>query len=608
MSPNLSMIKQALDANPRIQKLKVDALYARFLSKVFYYSSVKLGDKKKNSPASHVEHWAATAPESPAIFFEDLRYSYRDFNEESNRVASVLRRLGAQKDESVALLMENRPEYLFSIIGANKLGLVAGLINTKLVGDQLVHALAITKADWLIVGSELVGQLQEIADQLSIPLDRVLVWSDGLTEATIEGAESMDARLVTASRANPNLDVADPKRHFVYICTSGTTGLPKAALIPNQRFLRAVYYFGRGVLDIQPSDVMYCAGMPLYHNAGISQGWGVCITNGAAFVMRRRFSVSEFWKDCERYGVTLFTYIGEICRYLLNGKPDPMERMHRLRGMIGAGLRPEVWHPFVERFQIPQVFEYYGATEGNVGLVNLTNRSGSVGRMMPGQELVRVDPDTEEFLRDEQGNLIRAKEGESGIMLGKIRPMAEFDGYVDTSKNESKLVENPFGDGANYFNTGDLLVLLDNGFVAFADRLGDTFRWKGENVSTNDVQELLCKYGEVLEANVYGVAVEGQDGRAGAVAMLVGDNFDLQVFSSHVLETLPAYSRPLFVRIEKELPMTGSYKYVKTGFKRDGFDPAKIDTPLYFLDAEKGAYVPLDSALYDRIQAGDVRI
>lgn len=602
------MLKKAIERNPRLQKLKLEARYAEFLAKVMYFSSVKLGDKKKNSPATHVEHWAATTPDAPAIFFEDRRYTYRDFNEESNRVASVLRRLGAERDETVALMMENRPEFLFTVVGANKIGAVSGLINTNLVGDQLLHALKITDAKWLVVGSEFADKVQEIIGDTEIPAERILVWDNGIVDGTVDGAGSMNERLVTASRVNPCLDVADPKRNFVYICTSGTTGLPKAAKIPNQRYLRSVYYFGRGVLNIQPSDVMYCAGMPLYHNAGLSQGWGVCITNGAAFVMRRRFSVSEFWVDCERYGVTLFTYIGEICRYLLNGKPHPLERMHRLRGILGAGMRPEVWEPFVERFQIPQVFEYYGATEGNVGLVNLTNRVGSVGRMLPGVELVRVDPDTEEFLRDAHGALIRVEEGESGIMLGKIRPMAEFDGYVDTSKNDSKVVVNAFGDGSDYFNTGDLLVLLEQRFVAFADRLGDTFRWKGENVSTNDVQEQLCKLASVSEANVYGVEVPGQDGRAGAAALLVEDDFDLEVFGTHVMENLPAYARPLFVRLEEELPMTGSYKYVKTGFKREGFDPAKIHTPLYFLDAEQGAYVTLSPEIHKEILEGKRRI
>lgn len=608
MSSILDAVERVVGENPRYERLKIEAVYARFLARVAYFSSVKLGDKKRHSPATHVEHWAQTAPSSPAILFEDRRISYREFNEEANRVAHALQERGAMPDQSVALLMDNRPEYLFTIIGANKLGIVTGLINTKLSGDGLAHALTITEADWLVLGAEYIPLIEELGDALTIPRDRILVWGEGDDAPSMEGATSMNDAVATARGSNPGLDLADPKRRFVYICTSGTTGLPKAAKISNQRYLRAVYYFGRGVLNIQPTDVMYCAGMPLYHNAGLSQGWGVCITNGAAFVMRRRFSVSAFWEDCHRYGVTLFTYIGEICRYLLNGAPHRLERQHQLRGMLGAGLRPEVWEPFVERFNIPRVFEYYGATEGNVGLVNLTNKVGSVGRMLPGQALVRVDADTEDFLRDGEGKLQRCEEGESGIILGKIRPMAEFDGYVDSSKNDSKVVRNAFGDGDDYFNTGDLLVLLEHGFVAFADRLGDTFRWRGENVSTNDVQEQLCKDASVLEANVYGVEVPGQEGRAGAAAIVVDEGFDWARFGAHVIETLPSYARPLFVRVEEELPMTGSYKYLKTGFKRDGFDPANIATPLRFLDAEQGAYVPLDAALYAAIVAGEKRL
>lgn len=577
------------------------------MARVMYFSAYKLSDRKKNSAATHVEHWAKVTPGAAAIFFEDRRYTYNEFNQESNRVASVLRRLGAKTDESVALMMDNRPEFLFTMVGANKLGVCTGLINTKLTGDQLVHALKITMTSWVIVGSEYAAQIEEIADRIEIPRDRILVWSDGVTEGTVAGALSMDERLVDASRSNPGLDVADPTRRFIYICTSGTTGLPKAVVIRNQRWLRSVYYFGRGVLEMDGSDVMYTAGMPLYHNAGVSQGWGVCITAGSAVAIRRKFSVSGFWDDVERYGVTLFTYIGEICRYLNGAKPHPKERSHQLRGIIGAGLRPDIWAEFAERFQIPNIYEYYGATEGNIGLVNLVNREGSVGRLLPGQVLVQVDPDTEEFARDAQGHLIPCKEGEQGILLGKIRPMADFDGYADESKNDSKIVVNPFGVEERYFDTGDLVILLEHGFIAFADRLGDTFRWKGENVSTNDVQEMLCKFPAVGEANVYGVKVDGQDGRAGAAAMVVDASFDIDAFSSFVRENLPAFSRPLFVRLEEELPMTGSFKYVKTGFKKDGFDPANVSTPLYFFDEEKG-YVPMTKALYTKIQSGKIRI
>src|SRR5690606_17423787 len=234
--------------------------------------------------------------------------------------------------------------------------------------------------------------------------------------------------------------------------------------------------------------------LPLYHNTGISQAWGVVLTGGGAVALRRKFSASRFFDDCDRFDVTMFTYVGEICRYLVKSKPHPLERKHRIRMILGAGLRPDIWVEFRDRFAIPQIFEYYGATEGNVGLINFTGKVGMVGRISPerGHVLAKVDPETEEMVQ-EDGKLVAAKPGESGILLAKIGRMAEFEGYVDKSKNASKVLDDPFGDGARYFNTGDLLTLHADNWVSFADRLGDTFRWKGENVSTNDVQEQVSR-------------------------------------------------------------------------------------------------------------------
>lgn len=608
MAVSMSLVQQWFQDSSKVQEIKEQAVYAKFIARVLYYSQLKLAKAERLSPALHVERWAKETPLADAILFEDRRYNYKNFNEESNRVASVLRRIGATPDTTVALIMDNRPEFLFTIIGANKVGVASGLINTNLTGDALIHALKITHAERIIVGSEHVDKIAAIVDQIDIPVENILVWHDGDNDAHLTGALSMQEHLKTASRANPDLDIALPERRFIYICTSGTTGLPKAVPIMNLRYLQAAYYFGRTVIDIQPDDVMYCGGMPLYHNAGLSQGWAVCITNGAAFAFRRKFSVRNFWLDIERYGATLFTYIGEICRYLLSADPQPIERMHKLRGILGGGLRPEIWADFVERFNIPQVYEYYGATEGNVGIVNLTNREGSLGRLLPGQELVRIDPETEELVMDDAGHLIRCKPGETGLALGKIQNAAQFAGYADKEKNKSKVLENPFGDGNNYFNTGDLLVLQENQYVAFADRLGDTFRWKGENVSTNEVQELLGQYDGVIEANVYGVQVEGQGGRAGAAAMRVRERFDWDAFTAHVNAVLPAYARPVFVRLEDELEMTGSFKYVKTTLKREGFDPAVIASPLFVYDAEKETYVKLTKTIYKKIQSGTFRV
>ncbi|MCA9531138.1 MAG: long-chain-acyl-CoA synthetase [Myxococcales bacterium] len=595
------------------EQLRETAAAAQMMSRAVYYSMVKLRDTSGLTPVRLVERWAAEQPNNLAIVSDDGTYSYRAFDRRANAVARVLRQAGATKGESVALMMDSRPEYLFSIIGAAKLGMATGLINTNLTGAQLEHALRITDARWIIVGSEHLAAVKAVLGRLDLAAERVLVWDDPKGKRVRHPKGSTDLAAAVADASGDPVERADGydmKAPFVYICTSGTTGMPKAALVRNQRYLQASYYFGQAVLRVQPSDVMYTSGLPLYHNTGISQAWGVALTGGAAVALRRRFSASAFWDDCDRFDVTMFTYVGEVCRYLVNASPHPKERSHRVRCVLGAGLRPDIWEAFERRFQVGQIYEYYGATEGNVGLINLTGRPGMVGRIAParGHVLAKVDPETEELVRGPEGTLVAAGVGESGILLAKIGPMAEFEGYVDKSKNASKVLENPFGQGDRYFNTGDMLTLHEGNWVSFADRLGDTFRWKGENVSTNDVQETVSRAEGVDEANAYGVQVPGCDGRAGMVAVTTKGGFDPDALARHVVEHLPAYARPLFVRVEDALQMTGSYKYVKTGLKADGFDPSKIASPLYFLHPDKRTYVPLDAAGYEAIVSGAVRV
>lgn len=591
-----------------IEKLREKAQQAEFLSRAIYFSQVKLRENADFTTVRLVEEWAAKTPNGLAIISPDGQLTYRRFNHRANQLARALRRLGAAAGESVALIMDSRPEYLVSIVGASKLGLVTGLINTNLSGDALVHALKITEAKWIIAGSEQLEAALEIHEEAGIPRERFLVMPDG-EGAELRGLTDLDALMYEEDGTNLSLPESyEMNRPFVYICTSGTTGLPKAAMVRNRRFLQACYYFGQSVLKVKSSDVMYTGGLPLYHNTGISQAWGVVLTGGGAVALRRKFSASRFFEDCDRFDVTMFTYVGEVCRYLVKSKPHPLERRHRIRTILGAGLRPDIWVEFRDRFAIPQIFEYYGATEGNVGLINFTGKVGMVGRISPerGHVLAKVDPETEEMV-EVNGKLVAAEPGESGILLAKIGRMAEFEGYVDKSKNASKVIDDPFGDGARYFNTGDLLTLHADNWVSFADRLGDTFRWKGENVSTNDVQEQASRAPGVLEAVAYGVEVPGADGRAGMIAIRVDESFDPAKLREHIDATLPFYARPLFVRVEETLPMTGSYKYVKTGFKADGFDPAKIAGAKYFYDPEKG-YVELSEELAEAIRGGKLRL
>ena len=593
-----------------VEELKHEQeVWQHFMQCAMRFAMEVLGEGSNVTPVSLLERWAEEIPDRPAILSHEGKYNYKEFNARANQVARVLCERGAKKGDSVALLMDSRPEFLFSVMGAAKNGMVTGLINTNLLGDQLKHALGICDSSFVIVGSEHLLAIKDVVSDIDIPLERVFVWSEDGSAPRLEGvvdfAKEVDAASGDAIEGNEG---HDNKLPFIYICTSGTTGLPKAALVPNQRYLQGVFYYGQTVLEAKESDVMYTCGLPLYHNVAISNGWGIALSGGGAVAIRRRFSASAFWEDCDEFGCTMFTYVGEVCRYLMKSDVHPKEKTHALRCIVGAGLRADIWEAFLERFDVPKVFEYYGATEGNVGLINLTGKPGMVGKISPerGHILAKVDPETEELIK-EDGKLVAAGVGESGMLIAKIGPMAGFEGYVDKSKNASKVLENPFGAGDRYFNSGDMLTLSENNWVAFADRLGDTFRWKGENVSTNDVQETVSKCPGVKEANAYGVKVPDNDGRAGAVAIIVEDDFDLQKLAAYVVETLPAYARPLFVRIEETLKMTGSYKYVKTGLKADGFDPAKISTPLYFLNSDH-TYQPVTSELYASICGGNVRL
>jgi acyl-CoA synthetase (AMP-forming)/AMP-acid ligase II len=316
--------------------------------------------------------------------------------------------------------------------------------------------------------------------------------------------------------------------------------------------------------------------------------------------------VQEHWADVAKFDVTIFCYVGELLRYLNNAPAHSDERRHRVRAIFGAGLRPEFWDEFVTRFNIPQVFEIYGATESPIGIVNLDSKPGMVGRMMPGQTLVRTLPDSVEPERDAKGSVIPCTVGETGLLIGRITKVSTFDGYLDKSKNKSKIIENAFGDGKDAYNSGDLLKLNPRGYLSFEDRLGDTFRWKGENVATSEVGDLLVKHPGVVEATVYGVRVPHNDGRAGMAAVVVDDRFDREAFSAYVTNNLARYSRPLFLRFEERLETTASYKHVKTKLKEQGFDPAQCGGAVYFLTEDR--YVELAPEVLGRIEAGDIRL
>jgi acyl-CoA synthetase (AMP-forming)/AMP-acid ligase II len=565
----------------------------------------KLPPRARVSPARLLEERARRRPNDLALAYRDERFSWAEVDERASRYATWFETLGIRFGDVVALAMNNRPDYLFVVMGLNKLGAVGALINTNLSGKALAHALAVADAKKVLAGSEHASRVAEVLDELtSIDPERdfyVHVEADAPREDVVAGTIANDAVAAAspARRADRALRGIDT---FCFIYTSGTTGLPKAAIVTNQRFVAAAILFGRLMHRAGPGDVIY-APLPLYHANGLMLGWGSALVTGAGFAIRRKFSVSEFWEDVRRFGATSFVYIGELCRYLLNAPVQDGERNHRLRVAVGNGLRSDIWAAFQERFRVPIIREFYGSTEGNAPAFNLSGKPGMIGRLSRGQAIVRCDVTTGELLRNAAGFCERVRPGEVGLLIGRILPFVRFDGYVDRKASESKVLRDVFRHGDRYFNTGDLIQLHEARWMSFADRLGDTFRWKGENVSTAEVGEILCGAPGVLEANVYGVEIPGTDGRAGMAALKTSNGFTLEGFATYVREHLAVYQRPLFLRLLRgEMRIVGTLKQQKAEYQTEGYDPAQVSDDLYVLSGER--YRAVDAAVYEDIVRG----
>ena len=576
--------------------------------------------KEIREDASHtfsdtIEKLAAEKPRNIAIYFEDRKLTYREYNEEANRYARWLKEQGLGRGDVVALMMENRPEYLFAWLGIIKAGATAALINTNLIKGPLAHCLNLSKANHVVLGAELAESYSTAADQLDRPMT---VWATG---GQMQGAHDLDAALAQQSGdalpADIRKDVTqDDDALFIY--TSGTTGNPKAARIPHVRLRGMMAGFAAGA-NATEKDRMYVV-LPLYHSAGGVCAIGTTLTVGGAVILRRKFSATQFWDDAVKYRATLFQYIGELCRYLLNTETHPKERKHKLRMAVGNGLRPEIWTTFQKRFRIPRVLEFYGATEGNVALMNFDGTPGAVGRI-PGWakkkfnvEIVKFDIESEQPVRGPDGFCIAAEPGEAGEALGKIsndpdQPTGRFDGYTRKEETAKKILHDVFEKGDMWFRTGDLLRQDKLGYFYFVDRIGDTFRWKGENVATSEVAEAISVFPGVKEANVYGVHVPGADGRAG-MASIVAENgsLDLDKFRTQMQKELPDYAVPVFLRIQPEMEVTGTFKHRKVELVKEGFDPSAIPEPIFFNCPVQKKYVPVDQHLYGKICSGEFRL
>jgi len=563
-------------------------------------------------PSSHwnlarlLERQVSRRGQRVAVLFEDRSYTWEEVDQEVNRAARAFLHLGIGKGDTVALLMDNRPEFLFAITALNRIRAAGALINTNISGSPLAHAIRIAEPRMIVAGAEHENKLKDLGQDIdSLCTGDIYIQSDG-ESSNSDPFLSFDERLEaeSAARLEPRPQPSAMDR-FGYIYTSGTTGLPKAAIITNQRVMGPGAALGRGVFNMTADDVLYLT-TPLYHSVGIYIGWSSALTTGATLALRRRFSASNFWDDVQRFQATVFVYIGELCRYLLNQPPHPLERTHSLRLAGGNGLRPDIWSEFQDRFKIPLIREYYGATEGASMCVNMVGKPGMVGRMMPGNAILRCDLETGEPWRGEDGFCQALGPGETGLLVGPISKIAAFDGYADQEASEKKRLRNVFKTGDCFFNTGDLLQLHPNRWLSFADRVGDTFRWKGENVSTNEVAEIINRAPGVLESNVYGVRVPSADGRAGMASIHHDADFNIEAFGQFVVDALPSYMRPHFVRLQKEMRITVTFKHQKVDYREEGYDPSRIADPLYLLEGTQ--YIPLDHEVFASLQGGERRI
>ncbi|CAG7717530.1 unnamed protein product [Allacma fusca] len=570
---------------------------------------IKRAKRENNTVLKIFEENSKLFPNRVCFYYEDRQMTFKEASDLSNQIGNYFQSQGYKKGDTVALFMENQPEFVCIAGGLNKVGVITALMNTNLRLGQLKHCLDAVKAIAVIYGAELAEAIKELQDMGG--LDERKLYCSGAEndkDKVCKGAVNMDLAIKGITTATPpELALTNFSDKAFYLFTSGSTGLPKAAVIKNSRFLTYTY-LTHYAWNLTCDDVIYTP-LPLYHSAGVGVGTGQTLVFGCSQVIRRKFSATNFWLDCIRYKVTVGQYIGEICRYLLRQPSSPNDTTHKVRLMIGNGLRPEIWGEFVQRFQIQNVGEIYGSTEGNCGLLNFDNKIGAVGfvprlfQSLYPTRLIRVDEETGEPIRDPKtGLVLECKPGEAGEVVGKIDeslPTREFSGYAGTD-SKHKIITDVFRKGDKAFRSGDILIMDELGYFYFKDRSVDNYRWKCENVSSVEVENTISNICGLQDVAVYGVKIPGCDGQAGMAAIVDPKRIlNFEELIAGMSKFMPFYARPLFIRIVDQLEMTATHKIRKFNLQKQGFDINTVKDPLYFL--LNGSYVPLDAGLFQKI-------
>ena len=568
---------------------------------------------RTSRPSDHVsigkrfESLAASQPDAPFLRFLGTEVSYGEANLRANRVAAILKNHGVTRGDTVGVCMTNRTEVMLAILGAAKAGASVGLLNHHQRGDVLDHSQKIIEPKVVLAGAECAETVNSIPREdwsgtliaVSSPVDlpqRGLIAGD--RPESMSDLTWLEDELAALEDSVGETDFPDAAQTVgtetaYYIFTSGTTGLPKASTMSHYRWNRALAGFGLSGVRLKKDDVLLCP-LPMYHNNALTVGLGCVLAAGACMAIEEHFSASKFWDQARASGATAAIYIGEICRYLLNQEPGPGDRDHSIRVMTGNGLRPEIWDQFTERFGIDRICEFYAASECNIAFVNAFNVPRSTGYCPMDFAIVDYDPETGEPRRGADGRLSKVGKGGVGLLLSGISASQPFDGYTDPEATEKKIVRDAFADGDAWFISGDLMMNQGLKHASFVDRLGDTFRWKGENVATTEVEAAVGTQPGVDQAVVYGVPVTGADGKAGMAAIRLHDGaeFDGQAMADALRKSLPAYAVPAFIRLSAELEHTSTFKSRKTELREQAFDTSIFDEPVYVL-TKKNGYVPL---------------
>jgi len=561
--------------------------------------------ENKVSWGSTLEANAIKFANSPAVLFEDIQLTYKEFNEYVNRYANDFISKGLEKGDVVVIFMKNRLKLLTIFTAVAKVGAISAMINTELRKKSLLHCLNLTPGKFTVIGEECIDLFNEVKSDIDLSTIKELYFV--LDQGTIpipSGFVNLPSVVNDFPINNPStvVDVHtdDP---LAYVFTSGTTGLPKAAIVPHYKMTATGYLFGEWAAQLTSDDIFYIC-LPFFHSTALQTSWSACFITGAAVAVGRKFSTSRFWDEIRKYNATGFSYVGEICRYLMNQTPTPDDLNNSVRSVIGNGLRPEIWMDFKKRFGIEKIIEFYGSSEGNGAFVNTLNFDCTTGTTTGMYAIVKYDIENDTPLYNDKGYMKKVKPGETGLLTYKNVSPQIFRGYTDKKATEKKLLHNVFEEDDEWFNTGDLMRNQGCKHAQFVDRLGDTFRWKGHNVSTTEVEEVFNVYDQVELSCVYGVQIPGTDGRAGmAVVVPMGsvNDFNFKKLADNLRKNLADFAIPIFIRFKSEISVTATYKFKKQTLKVAGFDIGNIDDAIYVMLPNEFDYQPLTQEIYENI-------